>query len=156
VRLDVSLQTADLVLQPTAGPLEGIVERKMKIGVALVEMWSASNIDFFPGRKRQSDVDLVKASAEVARAWRLQHDPAGGDAPKAILEGCNPRGNGSAQCFGRLHPLKVDLNGVLHEHVLQEAAVDRSMMVGAADPAAARLHPIPPAADRPDALQRRD
>src|SRR5262249_6708088 len=105
MRLNVTLQTADLVLQPAARPLESIVERKLNVGMALVEVWSASNIDFFSTRKREPDIDLVEASVEVAPARHLEHDPAGGYAREAILERCNPRNNGSAQCLTGLHAL---------------------------------------------------
>ena len=118
MRLNVTLQTADLVLQPAARPLESIVERELNVGMALVEAWSASNIDLFSTRKRQPDIDLVEASVEVAPARCLEHDPAGGYAREAILKRCNPRDNGSAQCFAGLHALKVDLNPALHDYAL--------------------------------------
>ena len=114
----MALQPADLILQLSACPLECIVESKVNVRMPLVQTWGASNIDLLPVRESQADVDLVEASVEVAPAWCLEHDPAGGYAREAILKRCNPRDNGSAQCFAGLHALKVDLNPALHDYAL--------------------------------------
>jgi len=80
VLLHLPLHSAHTLLQATTRPLEGIVERKIKVGMQFVRRCGTRDIDFPPVREREADVDLVKSATAVVSAGSLQYDPASGHA----------------------------------------------------------------------------
>src|SRR6516165_8496002 len=59
------LQATDMILQPSSRMLEGIIDGKPKIGVALVCGRSAADADFATVRERKMNVNLVETADPV-------------------------------------------------------------------------------------------
>jgi hypothetical protein len=119
VLLHLSLQAADLILQPSSRMLEGIIDGKPNIGVAFVRGRCAPNIDFAPIRERKMDVDLIEAAGPVVSTRSLQYHPASRHAAIALLELGHMLLDRGADIRSSLHPLEIDLNRRLHG-LLQE------------------------------------
>src|ERR1035441_4623698 len=92
--LHLSLQLAKAVLQLSVRPFEGVVEGEIQIGMALIGLRGAVDIDFPSVGKRQTDVDLVEPACPVMTAGRFQHHPAGRYATETLQIG-------RASCWGR-------------------------------------------------------
>lgn len=79
--LHLSLQLANLILQLPARPLERVVDGERQVGMPLVGLRGAVDIDLPAVRKRQTDVDLVESTRLVmtplvlsARPGKRSHD----------------------------------------------------------------------------------
>src|SRR6516162_232499 len=114
VLFHLRLQTADLILQPSSCMLEGIIDGKPKIGVALVRRRRAPDVDFATIRARKMNVDLIKTASPVMYAGPLHHDPASRDAAVAPLQLGHVPLDRIADVRSSLHPLEIDLNGRFH------------------------------------------
>ena len=90
--LHLALQLANLILQLPARPLEGIVDGEVQIGMALIGLRGAVDIDLAAVRKGQADVDLIEPAGSVMTAGRLQHDAARRHATETLLELSNMLG----------------------------------------------------------------
>jgi hypothetical protein len=110
------LQATDMILQPSSRMLEGIIDGKPKIGVALVCGRSAADADFATVRERKMNVDLIETAGPVMPARPLQHDPASGHAAVPPLQLGHMLLDRSADVRCSVHPLEIDFNGRLHDH----------------------------------------
>ena len=95
VVLHLSLQLANTILQLSARPLEGIVDSESQVGMSLVGLRGAIDIDFPAVRKRQADIDLIESACAVMTAGGFQHHPASRNATKPLFEVGHMLGNGS-------------------------------------------------------------
>jgi len=111
VLFHLPLQAADLILQPPSRMLEGIIDGKRKIGVALVRRRGAPDVDFATIRQRKMNIDLIEAAGPVMTAGPLHHDPASRDAAVAPLQLGHVLLDRIADVRSSLHPLEIDLNG---------------------------------------------
>ena len=112
--LHLSLQLAYMILQLPARPLEGIVDGESQIGMPLVGLRGAVDIDFPAVRKRQADIDLIKSACPVMTAGCFQHHPASRHATKTLFEVGHMLGNGSLDFRTGGHALKFDFSRRLH------------------------------------------
>jgi hypothetical protein len=71
VRFDLSLQSADLILQLSAGPFEGVVDGERQVGMALVVLRGASYIDLTAIGQREPYVDLIEPAGSVMASGPL-------------------------------------------------------------------------------------
>ncbi len=85
VVLDLALQTASVILQPSASTLEGVVDGKGKIGMPFVCLGGARDIDLATVRKCEPDIDLIDPARVVMSARSFHHYPAGGYPAEALL-----------------------------------------------------------------------
>jgi hypothetical protein len=110
----MAAHAVDLILKLPAGALEGVVERKIEIGIAFVVLRRMADIDLAAFRQSEADIDLEEAALAMMIAGRFQHDAAGRDAAEVLLELADVLGDGAAEVGPRLHPLKVDPNRGFH------------------------------------------
>ena len=108
------LQVANLILQLPARPFERIVDGEIQIGMALIGLRGAVDIDFPSVGKRQTDVDLIKPAGAVMTAGRFQHHPACGHATETLLEVGDVLGEVGLDFRPRFHALKFDFDRRLH------------------------------------------
>jgi hypothetical protein len=108
------LQVANLILQLPARPFERIVDGEIQIGMALIDLRGAVDIDFPSVGKRQTDVDLIKSTGAVMTAGRFQHHPACGHATETLLEISDMLGKSGLDLRPRFHALKFDFDWRLH------------------------------------------
>src|SRR5664280_713472 len=113
--LHLSLQLANLILQLPARPFEGVVDGEVQIGMALIGLRGALDIDLPSFGKRQTDVDLIKPAGAVMTAGRFQHHPTCGHATKPLLKVSNVLGEGGLNLRPRLHALIFDFDRRLHD-----------------------------------------
>lgn len=118
VLLNVAAHTLDLILKLPAGALEGVVEGEIEVGIALIALRGAADIDLAPFRQGKPHGDLVKTPGTMVVAWRFEGDASGGDAAEPFLELADMLGDGGAQVGAGLHALKVDLNRGFHDFFL--------------------------------------
>ena len=52
MRFDMALQPSDLILEPSARPLECIIESKMNVRMPLVQTWRTPDIHLLSVRER--------------------------------------------------------------------------------------------------------
>src|ERR1035437_8916343 len=90
--LHLSLQLASMILQLPARPFEGVVDGEIQIGMALIGLRGAVDIDFPSVGKRHADVDLVEPACPVMTARCLQHHPASRYASETLLKIIDMRG----------------------------------------------------------------
>src|ERR1017187_4075261 len=109
------LQVANLILQLPARPFECIVDGEIQIGMALIGLRGAVDIDFPSVWKRQADVDLIKPACPMMTAGRFQHHPACGHATKSLLKVSDVLGQDGLDLRRRIHALKIDFDGRLHD-----------------------------------------
>src|SRR5665811_2147059 len=112
--LHLSLQLANLLLQLPARPFEGVVDGEVQIGMALIGLRGAVDIDFPSVGKGQTDVDLVEPACPVMTAGCLQHHPASRDATKTLLKIIDMLGKRGLDMRPRFHALIFDLDRRLH------------------------------------------
>src|ERR1019366_5910798 len=112
--LHLPLQVANLILQLPTRPFERIVDGEIQIGMALIGLRGALDIDLPSFGKRQTDVDLIKPAGVVMTAGRFQHHPACGHATKPLLKISNVVGEGGLNLRPRFHALIFDLDWRLH------------------------------------------
>jgi hypothetical protein len=73
--LHLSLHLAHTILQLPTRPFERIVDGERQVGMPLVRLCGADDIDFPAVRKRQADVDLVEATCAVMTTGRFSAPP---------------------------------------------------------------------------------
>jgi len=112
--LHLALQPLNLLLQLTACALEGVVEREVETGVALVLLRRAINLDRAPIGQCEMNGDFVEPSGAVVVPRRLQHHAPSGDAAEKPFERGHFPVNRRAYVGPRVHALKSDLNRCLH------------------------------------------
>src|SRR5271163_259456 len=76
VLLHQALQPANVILQPPLCALEGVVDGKGQIGVPLVRLRDAADIDFPTVGERQADIHFVESAVLMMATGSLQRDPA--------------------------------------------------------------------------------
>jgi hypothetical protein len=108
------LQFANMILQLPARPLERIVDGERQVGMPLVGLRGAVDIDFPAVRKRQTDIDLVETTFAVMTAGTFQHHSASRHATKTLLELSDVLGNRSLDVRLRIHALKINFDRRLH------------------------------------------
>ena len=113
--LHLSLQLANAVLQLPARPLERIVDGEIQIGMTLIGLRGAVDIDFPSFGKRQTDVDLIKPACPVMTAGCFQHHPACGHATETLLKISDMLGKRGLDLRPRFHALKFDFDWRLHD-----------------------------------------
>ena len=68
----MSLHAADLILQLPARPFEGIVDGEGEVGMSLVGLCGAVDIDFAAVRQRQTNINFVETATAMMVAGRFQ------------------------------------------------------------------------------------
>jgi hypothetical protein len=113
--LHLPLQVANLILQLPARPFERIVDGEIQIGMALIGLRGAVDIDFPSVGKRQTDVDLIKPAGAVMTAGCFQHHLACGHATESLFEISDMLGKSGLDLRLRFHALKFDFDWRLHD-----------------------------------------
>jgi hypothetical protein len=116
--LHMPLKTANMILEHPPRALEGIIDGKWQIGVALIGLRGARNIDLATVRKRQTDIDLVETAGLMVAAGPFQDNPARRYAAKPLLKLGHVLLNRSTDRRVRVHSLKVNFDRGLHEVLL--------------------------------------
>jgi hypothetical protein len=110
----MTLQAANLALHTTPRTPECIVDRKINVGVALVNIPLVPNIDFLFVRQSEPNMDLEKTAGAVVSPWAFQHHTTSRNSAEAFLKlGHVPR-NGCAHHFLRFHSLKFNVHWGFH------------------------------------------
>ncbi len=117
VVLHLPLQAADMILQPTTCPFESVVDGERQIGMPLVRLRGASDIDVSAVRERQTDVDLIESTCAVMAARSFQDDPASRHTTIVLLEFGHMLGNGGPDFQTASHFSKIDFDRRLHSIV---------------------------------------
>jgi hypothetical protein len=115
VVLDTSVHAAHLVLQPSTGSLEGVVDRKVKVCMSLIRLRRMRNVNLATAGQSEMYVDFMSIAGLMVLAWRLQGYVTRYDSTVQFLEVCQMLFHILAHGSGRLHPLegkfKVSLHG---------------------------------------------
>ncbi len=114
VLLDMSLQLARMILQPSPRSLEPFIDGKCQIGRALVGRRCALDIDFTFIWKGYLYIDLVEATGAVMTARRLDDNATGGNAAVALLKLGYVLLDRALQLGRTCHALEVDFDERLH------------------------------------------
>jgi hypothetical protein len=112
--LHLPLHCSCVVLQAPTCPLKSIIEGEGEIGMPFISLRRPRDINFPPVRKRETDIDLVKAPLAVMATGSFQHDPASGHSTIALFEVGDTPANIVLDFRASRHPLKIDFNWRLH------------------------------------------
>ena len=112
---DLSLQAPGMILEPPTRPFESIVDGEQHIGVSLVGLCRAPDIDFTTVRERQTNVDLIEAACVVSATWTLHDDPARRHTLIALLKLIHMSRDQFPDHGSANHILKFNLHRCFHE-----------------------------------------
>jgi len=86
MEFDLALETPHLVLKLAAGPLEGVIQCEIEVGMTFIGVRRTGRVDFLSGRQSEPDIDLVETSRLMVTAGPDSDDAAGADTSESFFK----------------------------------------------------------------------
>jgi hypothetical protein len=86
MKFDLAVETPYLVLKLAAGPLEGVIQCEIEVGMTFIGVRCTGRVDFLSGRQSEPDIDLIETSCVMVTAGPDSDDTTGADTPKSFFK----------------------------------------------------------------------